>query len=113
MSWFRWRQGRQGTGYRKLLLVTIPGCFDLYLLHYPTGSHVGPHVDPAADGKKHYRCNVFLWNADRGGEFELEGQAIVDTNRIQVFRPDTQTHRVTRIEKGQRWVLSLGWLRPA
>ncbi len=58
---FRWRRGRQGTGYDKMLLATAawPIRFDSYLIRYPEGSEIPPHTDPVADGR-HYRLNIVL-----------------------------------------------------
>lgn len=58
---FRWRRGRQGTGYDKMLLATAtwPIRFDSYLIRYPEGSEIPPHTDPVSDGR-HYRLNIVL-----------------------------------------------------
>lgn len=50
----RWKPGRQGTGYRKCLLVASkwPVSFDLYLPHYPEGSGIPSHRDPV-EGSEH------------------------------------------------------------
>lgn len=109
-SWLRWKGGRQETGYDKLLLATarLPVPFDLYLLRYRRGASVPPHVDPV-DGKRHYRINVILREAERGGFFRCVGP-ILETRRIKVFRPDVSEHSVSAVEAGTRLVVSLGWV---
>lgn len=43
---FRWDKGRQGTGYDKMLLITsYPVPFDSYIIRYPEGSEIPPHID--------------------------------------------------------------------
>lgn len=113
MNWLRWKEGRQGTGYEKMLLATAkwPIPFDLYLLRYGEGAFVSPHIDPVP-GHRHFRLNIFLKNAKFGGRFDLGvGKAIWSHPRAQLFRPDIYTHSVTKVLKGTRYVLSLGWLR--
>lgn len=110
-AWLRWVRGRQQTGYEKMLLATarFPLPFDLYLLRYPTGSSVPPHVD-AVDGRRHFRLNVVLREAEVGGEFSCRS-AILQTRPIKLFRPDVAEHSVSEIRQGSRLVLSLGWVR--
>ena len=106
----RWRKGRQGTGYDKMLLLQswLPLPFDLYLLRFPCGTAIGPHTDRVASGQ-HYRLNIILKPARRGGEFQC-ADPIFASRRIKLFRPDRSEHSVTRIEEGSRYVLSLGWV---
>ncbi len=110
MNLFKWQKGRQGTGYDKMLLATLPWPipFDCYLLRFPDGSHIQPHKDPVAEGKKHFRLNVILKKAGSGGNF-LCHNPIFQSERINFFRPDISEHMVTRV-KGSRYVLSIGWL---
>jgi hypothetical protein len=110
-SWLRWNAGRQETGYHKLLLATspVPVPFDLYLLRYRVGAGIPPHVDPV-DGRRHYRINIVLREAERGGCFSCVAP-IFETRRIKVFRPDVSEHAVSTVEAGTRLVLSLGWAR--
>lgn len=107
MRLFKWDTGRQNTSYRKLPLLLFPR-LDLYLIHYREGAHIGPHVDPVTRGR-HYRVNVVLTKAQQGGEFRC-ADPIFETGRIKFFRPDVSRHEVTRLERGTRWVLSLGWV---
>ncbi|WP_197338053.1 2OG-Fe(II) oxygenase [Ralstonia solanacearum] len=107
---FRWRRGRQGTGYDKMLLATAawPIRFDSYLIRYPEGSEIPPHTDPVADGR-HYRLNIVLKSPGAGGEFVC-ANPIFQTRRIKLFRPDACEHSVTRVQGGSRYVLSVGWV---
>lgn len=110
-----WEQGRQGSGYEKILLTKyfkpFVFQFDFYLLRFKPGSHIGWHVDPVSKGLQHYRANLFIRQAKRGGVFKLKGKALVDLPFLQIFRPDIQLHCVTEIEEGTRYVLSLGWVK--
>jgi hypothetical protein len=107
---FRWQRGRQGTGYDKMLLFTLPWPlpFDSYLIRYPDGSAVPPHRDPVQKGR-HYRLNLILKAPRSGGEF-ICATPIYSSSRIKLFRPDLCEHSVTRVEGGSRYVLSLGWV---
>jgi hypothetical protein len=110
---FRWRGGRQRSGYEKMLLLQspFPLPFDVYLLRFRPGSEIPPHNDPVARGR-HYRCNIVLRRAQRGGEFVC-ARPIYASRRVNLFRPDLCTHSVTRVERGERYVLSVGWIRRA
>jgi hypothetical protein len=107
---FRWQKGRQGTGYDKMLLLTAPWPlpFDSYLIRYPEGSEIPPHIDPVSSGR-HFRLNVILKAPKSGGEFICENP-IFATKRIKFFRPDVSFHSVTRVVGGSRYVFSFGWL---
>lgn len=106
-----WIDGRQGTGYKKIkLLESKKFLFDCYLLYFPEGSEIPPHRDPVPQGYKHYRLNIFLVKAIEGGIF-LCKNTIHSFSRFQLFRPDVEEHSVSKITKGYRLVLSIGWLR--
>lgn len=107
---FRWQRGRQGTGYDKMLLLTArwPLPFDSYLIRYPEGSAIPPHTDPVREGR-HYRLNIILKSPRAGGEF-ICANPIHASRRIKLFRPDACEHSVTRVEGGNRYVLSIGWV---
>jgi hypothetical protein len=109
-NFFKWRLGRQETGYYKMLLFCskIPIQFDMYLLKYPEGSEIPPHTDNIKTGK-HYRLNIILKNAKKGGVFVVKN-CIFETKRIKFFRPDISEHSVTKIEKGTRILFSLGFV---
>jgi hypothetical protein len=107
---FRWRRGRQGTGFDKMLLATLPWPipFDCYLIRYPEGAEIPPHVDPVAKGR-HYRLNVVIRRSPSGGEFAC-ADPLYSSPRVKFFRPDVSTHSVTRVEGGPRYVFSVGWI---
>jgi hypothetical protein len=50
--------------------------------------------------------------AAAGGEFVC-ATPIYESPRIKYFRPDACEHSVTRVDKGTRYVLSVGWIRNA
>lgn len=111
---FNWEPGRQGTGYEKLKLFNRWKFFsrfkwDLYLLRYPVGSGIPKHRDPVPD-HKHYRLNIYLWNAVSGGVPEHDG-AIASNRFFTLFRPDLHLHSVTPVTVGTRYVLSFGFVR--
>ncbi len=108
---FRWRNGRQETGYAKMLLLQgrFPLPFDVYLLKFPEGSQVPEHVDEVTCGE-HHRVNLVLRHADEGGEFICD-TPIYENDRIKYFRSDIAPHGVTRVVRGVRYVLSVGWLK--
>ena len=110
MAFFRWQQGRQKSGYKKMLLATgkWPRPFDLYLLRFDTGSEIQPHVDSVSNGE-HHRVNIVLKKAKQGGEFICES-ALYESSRVKYFRPDLAEHQVTRVAEGRRYVLSFGWI---
>ena len=109
----KWRPGRQGSGYEKMLLLANPVLvpFDCYLLRYKEGAGISEHTDPV-DGKRHYRLNIVLKNATAGGEFKCD-EPIFGGNRVNLFRPDRTAHSVTPVTAGSRYVLSIGWVLSA
>lgn len=103
-----WKKGRQGTGYEKLTLFSSEWLkMDAHILHYPDGSLIPPHTDPAPAGKSHHRINVVIWPPKNGGKFCCE--TFIKVGPLIYFRPDLYEHSVTECQ-GQRWVLSFGWL---
>lgn len=82
--------------------------FDCYLLRYQQGSGIQEHTDPVKR-KRHFRLNIVLSKADVGGEFHCES-AIYASSRIKLFRPDQAPHSVSPVERGVRYVLSIGWV---
>jgi hypothetical protein len=108
--YMKWEQGRQGTGYKKLKLFQIGnkllGGMDLYLLRYDVGDSIPSHVDPV-DGKRHFRVNFELKRARIGGELYVD-EPILRFWRLSVFRSDKSKHAVHLVEKGTRFVVSLG-----
>jgi len=108
---FRWERGRQNSGYDKMLICGAlwPLKFDTYLLKFPEGSEILAHTDKVVSGK-HYRLNIVIKNAKVGGEF-ICAAPIFETKRIKFFRPDISEHQVTKIIKGNRYLLSIGWVK--
>lgn len=114
MRWPKWEAGRQGTGYQKLELLSRWKYFsrvkwDLYLLRYPVGSGIPEHLDPLP-GHRHYRLNIYLWNAQSGGNPE-HSDTILTNRFFTLFRPDIAKHSVSKVTHGTRYVLSFGWSR--
>lgn len=105
-SWLRWEEGRQRTGYRKMLLG-LGRSWDAYILHYPAKVGIPMHVDRVR-GKRHFRLNVVL-AGDRKAFVCSSSDPRPLFNRwgVALFRPDLTRHCVLP-GKGPRWVLSLG-----
>ncbi|MCK8095126.1 MULTISPECIES: 2OG-Fe(II) oxygenase [Pseudoalteromonas] len=108
---FSWQRGRQKSGYDKMLLcyMLFPFKLDAYLIKFPQGSEIKPHTDEVKTGR-HFRLNVVLKHAARGGEFMCENP-IINYSRIKLFRPDIERHQVLKIEQGTRYILSIGWIK--
>lgn len=107
---FKWENGRQNSGYKKLLLFKSNLLFkcDLYLLSFSKGSEIKPHVDKVDFGN-HYRLNIVFKKPQIGGDF-ICNKTIVNMKRIILFRPDLYEHSVSKIKSGKRLVLSFGFL---
>ena len=97
----RWQDGRQVTGYKKLLLAQVGHFFDVYLIDYPEGSSIPEHTD-LIPGRSHYRLNIRLRGADT-----FRGRAIARFGRVIFFRSD-RSHRVEAHFR-RRTVLSFGF----
>ncbi len=113
---FKWLQGRQqGSTYFKLpLLVSEWLKLDVHLIRIPKGGEVKPHLDASPSGYKHWRLNITLWAASKGGVVHWLGPASgkeYEANRIFLFRPDLCTHYVSRVDEGFVLLFSVGWLR--
>ncbi|MFY8326627.1 2OG-Fe(II) oxygenase [Pseudoalteromonas sp. ZZD1] len=108
---FRWQRGRQLSGYDKMLLCGAywPVKFDTYLIKFPLGSEIKPHIDKVLTGK-HFRLNIILKHAQQGGEFICDN-TLFQNSRIKLFRPDIAQHAVSKIEQGNRYILSIGWVK--
>lgn len=106
----KWEQGRQGTGYKKHKFFQFGNSFlggmDLYLLKYEKGDSIPPHTDPVF-GMRHFRLNIELKSAKTGGQLFIDNP-ILRFGPIAFFRSDLSTHSVHLVEKGTRYVLSLG-----
>jgi hypothetical protein len=99
MAW-KWQPGRQGTGYRKLVLAQGRR-WDLYVIDYPAGTSIPTHVDPVP-GRRHWRANLVVW-----GERTFQGDAVLRVGPLVVFRPDVTPHSVVTVKR-RRLVLSFG-----
>ena len=110
-KFWQWELGRQATGYHKMLGCSgkWPFIFDMYILKFPEGCKIPKHTDKVKDGR-HFRLNVVLKQAKIGGSF-LCDKPIFETRRVKLFRPDIMPHEVTEIERGSRYVLSIGWVK--
>ena len=106
-----WEDGRLLTGYRKIQLLHCFG-FDIYLVHYPESSHLPWHYDTVSE-KEHHRLNIVLVKAEVGGHLTFTEDSLEKsiTARIYLFRPDLVMHRLSKVLKGYRLVLSIGWVR--
>ena len=105
----RWEEGRQKTGYLVTRLFQSAKLrADCWLIYYPTGSYILAHTD-SAPGFKHYRLNIDLRKAKKGGKLKCE-EPIFRFWRFNFFRSD-RLHFVTEVREGTRLVLSVGWLR--
>jgi len=82
----------------------------IYLVRYPAGHAIVPHVDMVSEGRL-YKLNCVLVKPESGGEFNCERSIFNLFGRIVLFRPDLYRHRVSRIERGRRWLLSFALTR--
>jgi len=109
----KWVPGRLGSGYFKFPLASASLFgygFDSFILKMPEGSVIKKHIDPAIFGKRHFRVNFIFRHADEGGVFILtDGFGLRDVRRVNIFRPDVEEHLVTRVNKGTRYALSVGF----
>jgi len=109
---WHWEEGRQQSGYYKMCLAR--GKFwDLYILKYAKGAYIKRHFDYVPDGYEHHRINFTLLRAEQGGTFfkMVKGKKIYFSSRFANFRPDIEIHGVSKIAKGARYVLSIGWIK--
>ena len=107
---WKWVEGRQGTGYSKMLLACAykPIPFDFYLIRYRKGQGIPTHTDPVP-GWRHFRLNMEFIRSGEGGQFECEGKT-KKFWRFVLFRSDQCPHSVSPVVSGERYVFSLGWL---
>jgi predicted 2-oxoglutarate/Fe(II)-dependent dioxygenase YbiX len=119
--------GRQGTGYEKQSLLVSPlvplrrRCLvalglaedephDCYLLRYPEGSYIPPHVDDTP--AEHHRINCLVEPARLGGDLIVSGiRYQLRAGDAYAFRPDLEPHEVTRVERGARFLFTVGALQ--
>jgi hypothetical protein len=113
MKLFKWQLGRNNTGYEIFTLAYVNILFlsfDCHFIRYKVGSYIPEHRDPVKPDLKHYRLNIELWPAKKGGELLCE-KSIFRWGPINFFRPDEALHSVTKVEQGIRYLLSIGWVR--
>ena len=105
----KWEKGRQGTGYLKLPIIftKFPIPWDVHILKMPERSRIKLHTDPVPNYKV-YRLNIVLREPKEGGKF-ICPSAMINFRRLKYFRPDVMPHSISRIEEGERLVLSIGW----
>lgn len=82
----------------------------IYLVRYPAGHAIVPHVDMVSEGRL-YKLNWVLIKPESGGEFRCERTIFNLFGRIILFRPDLYRHQVSRIERGRRLLLSFALTR--
>ena len=82
----------------------------IYLVRYSAGHKIMPHVDMVSEGRL-FKLNCVLVKPESGGEFICEKNIFNLFGRIILFRPDLHRHRVSRIERGNRWLLSFALMR--
>lgn len=110
MKWWTWIEGRRKSQYEKMLLAQSSRLrFDCYLLRFAKGAYIDPHTDPAKPGFRHFRLNIYLRSARKGGQFSVS-ETLLSNRFFCLFRPDLYEHDVSTIDDGTRYVLSLGLL---
>lgn len=82
----------------------------IYLVYYPQGHAIMPHIDMVSEGRL-YKLNCVLVRPRAGGSFHCEKTIFNLFDRLVLFRPDIYQHRVSRIERGSRWLLSFAFMR--
>lgn len=119
-----WQQGRQETGYEKFDLIHEsatqwvveralqeignPSQFDAWLIHYPVGSEIPEHTDPAQKNKCHVRFNALI-TTSQGGELYLDDRELpLQNGDGYLFRPDIIRHKVNPVRNHPRLLLSVG-----
>ena len=109
-----WILGKHNSGYLEMLLAKGKS-WSVYLLKYPINSYIPDHIDLLTEGEELHRINFVLKRAKRGGVFyygDVNDSAKFTKTRFTRFRPDLDRHGVTEVEKGSRYVLSIGWKQP-
>lgn len=79
--------------------------FAINVVTYQEGHRVLEHNDPMGAGR-YFKFNVVLKKPEQGGVFWAEKVIVNLFNRVYFFRPDKYMHSVSKIEKGQRKLLS-------
>lgn len=83
---------------------------NIYLVRYSAGHRIMPHVDMVSEGQL-YKFNWVVVKPESGGEFICEKNIFNLFGRFILFRPDLYEHQVSRIEHGNRWLLSFALSR--
>lgn len=83
--------------------------FSINVVTYHEGHHVLKHNDPMGEGR-YFKFNVVLKKPQKGGHFFAEKVIFNLFDRVYFFRPDKYMHSVSKIEKGQRALLSIAVL---
>ncbi|NMT64423.1 2OG-Fe(II) oxygenase [Marinobacter orientalis] len=83
---------------------------NIYLVRYPEGHKIVPHVDMVSEGRL-YKFNCVLIKPKAGGQFICEKNVFNLSGRFILFRPDLYQHGVSKIESGSRWLLSFALSR--
>ena len=108
----KWIKGRQDSGYLKIKIIeSTKFKFDCYLIKYPTNSSIPKHTDKVTKDYTHNRINIILKKAKKGGIFKCQKYKTYFFKRVIKFKPSEFEHSVSKIEKGNRYILSLGWLK--
>lgn len=84
---------------------------NIYLVHYCAGHSIVPHVDMVSEGRL-YKFNWVIVKPKAGGEFICERNIFNLFGRFILFRPDLYEHQVSKIERGNRWLLSFALSKP-
>lgn len=105
----KWKEGRQGSGYRKLdLFISQFFLCDLYIIKIPLGVGVPAHTDPGIEGYEHHRVNITV-RGFTDQKMMVEGK-VHRWWRFEYFRPDLYKHSLDTLRKDM-YLLSFGWLR--
>ena len=80
--------------------------FSINLVTYGEGHQVLSHNDPMGKGR-YFKFNIVLKKPIKGGIFHADKVILNWFDRIYFFRPDKYMHSVTKIEKGERKLLSI------
>ena len=83
---------------------------NIYLVRYSQGHKIVPHVDMVSEGRL-YKFNCVLIKPKAGGQFICEKNIFNLFGRLILFRPDLYQHRVSKIERGSRWLLSFALIQ--
>ena len=105
LKWLKWGNDTYHTGY-SVFTIFYTKLIDIYIIKYPENSYIPKHKDPSS-GRRIYRVNFFLKNAEIGGQFKCN-RVIFNYGRLVIFRADNTYHSVSKVEKGTRVVLSIG-----